>query len=576
MSSFCCVLSILIWFIISTKSYKIEVTVTQGTVLGTRAFTIFDKKLFYAFYGIPYARKPIRELRFKDPKPPLKWKRPYDARNEYNGACAQAHIVHKHGLFGTEDCLRLNVYTPNLPRYSKGEVIEKPVVVWVHGYSFASSFSHIYGADFLIDNDVIFISVTHRIGVFGFLKVNNTSSDANMGLKDIVMALKWIRRNVKKFGGDKNQITVMGSGSGGTFLSLLLMTKYRKMFSKMILQSGVIFSPSILQNDPVLERTRLIEELKKITPNKLNNASAKDIILASLKIQSNRHVINNQRSLVPFTPIIELHSKESLIVERPEEFYSDTKTIIDKPILVGFNTQESISEVIPFLRNPNYLKSFTSFFKFMVPFSSGCKYNYTSKKYMEVSNKIINKYFKDGISEKSVKHFLRYVSDLHKYPIYKFIKTLLNINNNKIFVYKFNYVGTLNAVKATSIAEVDVSVKGAASGDEICYILKCEPLWETYVKIKTNESYNIDVKFIKQMTSMWSNFVKASNPTPSTYFRNFSWPPMSLKEDNVLHIGKVTKLTDSKQEEKMFSFWNKIYDSYYSSENCKINKHDEL
>lgn len=566
---------ILISLILHTNSDTIEVKVKQGTVVGTREATVFDRRLYYAFYAVPYARPPVGRRRFKDPEPSKKWKYPYDASLEYHGACAQSHIVHKQSLYGVEDCLHMNIYTPHLP--TQGKNFSTAVIVWIHGHAFTSSFSHIYGPDFLIENDVLVISVTHRLGAFGFLKLNETDTNANMGLKDIVMALKWIKRNVKQFGGDKTKITVMGSGSAGSFVSLLLMTKFRKLFSKMILQSGGMFSPSIFQSDNDLETTRLREQLKKFVPDDLMRASAKDIIKASQSIYSSKDIINLQKPLVPFSPVIEEKSNTSVITRKPDEFFKNIEDMNSRiPIMIGFNSQESISEVVPFLHNPHYLKSFTSFFKFMVPFTNGCKYNFASKTYKEIADKIKHKYFSDETSDKSVENLLKYATDLRKYPIYRFIKTHLKAKNSRLFVYKFNYVGTFNAVKATSTAGVKIKVKGAAHGDEICYLLKCEPLWENYVKV-ANDTNNADRLFMKKLSRMWANFAKAGDPTPLSDKDDLTWLPMTLKDSHILHIGMINKLTSPTAEEKMYAFWNEIYNDYYSVTHCKDeSKHDEL
>ncbi|CAH2209417.1 jg18070, partial [Pararge aegeria aegeria] len=484
---------------------NVKVTVEQGIVFGNKEVTVFNERSYYAFYGVPYAQPPIGKLRFRDPKPVKKWTRPLDATKEYHGACAQAHIVHKHGQYGVENCLFLNIYTPNLPHNDKQ--IPKAVIVWIHGYAFTSSFSHIHGGDFLIENDVIFISLTHRLGAFGFLKLNQTDSNANMGLKDIATGLKWIKRNIRYFGGDENKITVMGSGSASTLLSLLLLTKYKNLFTKMILQSGSIFSPSIFQGNYEIEKQRLEKEIGKIGIKDLRSAKTKDIIQASQKIYNSSDVMNFQRSVVPFSPLIETKSIKSLLsIDKYDYKALKTVNFSKIPIIIGFTSQESISEAIPFIHDAHYLKLFHSLFKFMVPFEDGCKYEYSSQIYKSISKEIRSWYFERGVSENSIDDFLTFVSDLHKYPIFKFINEILRVGN-KIYVYKFNYLGKFNAVKSTSLAGSNIRIKGAAQGDEICYILKCDPLWESYVKLK-EDKYDKDRIFIEYISQLWANFAK--------------------------------------------------------------------
>ncbi|CAH0401946.1 unnamed protein product [Chilo suppressalis] len=566
---------IILIFLTEISSYTVEVKVKPGKLRGIREETVTDGRHYYAFYGVPYAQSPVGKLRFKDPKPPKKWKTTFDATVEYHGACAQSHLVHKHALFGYEDCLSLNVYSAHIPK-EKDEKLQ-PVAVWIHGYGFAASLSHIFGGDSFLDKNIVFVTVTHRIGVFGFLKSNISSPGGNMGLKDIVMALKWIRKNIKHFGGDKRRITVMGNDSGASFLSLLLMTKYRNMFAKMILQSGTIFAPSMYKRNANLERDRFLRNLQNVGYRDISTAPTKDIILASQKIYTSKEIINFQRPVVPFSPTIDISLNESFLSLSPDEFYNNAKNFnVSKSILLGFNNAESISEIIPFLHNTRYLNYFSPIFKYMIPYSDGCIYNYTTKIYTKIANKIKHYYFKEGISEKSFVNFLRYTTDLRKYPIWKFIQKLISLKTSKIFVYKFSYVGGLNTVKATSLAGTNIKVKGASNGDEICYILRCEPLTDKY--IKTNNDTTIqDRKFMTKITEMWANFIRRGDPTLFSQSGNIVWPAMTLKEKNILKLGKDTKLINSKLEDETFSFWEDIYTMYYANySNCAQNIHEEL
>lgn len=567
-------ISVFFLLFILVEADKIVVKVKQGKLTGQREDTLFDHRLYFAFYRIPYAQSPIGNLRFKDPQPVKKWNGTRDARTPYFGACPQTHIVHKNGLYGVEDCLYLNIYTPLVPKTEDTKLL--PVIVWIHGYAFASCFSHLYGPDFFVDKGIILVTLSHRIGVFGFLKYNETDTHANMGLKDIAIALKWIRSNIKEFGGDKNKVTLMANGSGATFISLLMLTEASKWFSKVIIQSGSIFSPSLFQSDPIIERNKLNQELKR-KHLLLKSAESKEIVSAAhdIFIRNNKDMENLQRPVIPFTPVIEPDANTSLLMWTPKEFYDTLKNnsmYLNKPILIGYNTQESISEVMPFIHNPYYIKTFLKFFKYIVPFSDGCSYNSSSNVYKKVAKIIKDRYFKESDTDSQLKSLLKYASDLIKFPILKFVKTYRSTSQNNIFMYKFDYRGKMNAVKATSMAEKKVRVSGVASGDELCYLFKCEPLWETYKYLDKDSK---DKKFIKEISNLWANFVKFGNPTPIDYDGNVTWLPVDLKLNNVLYIKNNLKLVSCKDDNAMFDFWNLLYETYYQTENCNT-KHDEL
>lgn len=562
-------LSILLLLLLaSVKCYRVEVHLTEGTVVGTKQLTIYKNLHYYAFYQIPYAAPPIGMLRFQDSKPVKKRNRHYMANTEFRGSCAQPHIVHKNNKFGHENCLYLNVYSADLSASAA-------VLVWFHGYAFFSSFSHLFSGDFLIDHNIVFVSVNYRLGVQGFLKLNDSDSNANMGLKDIVRALRWINKNINNFGGDQTKVTVMGNGSAASYLSLLLMTKWRKLFTRMILHSGGIFSPSIFQGDPNLEKIRLMKKLGKDSDMGLRNTPSKRIVDASKEIYSNLEIINSQRPVVQFTPIIEKKSKHSLITSLPTDFFernSNYRTNIS--VMIGFDTQESISEIIPFSSNPKFLKVFDKLFKFMVPFSDGCRFNYSSKTYKRVAADIKSYYFKGDVSEASIHEFTKYSSDLIKYPIFKFIKLLSKLSI-KPFVFKFNYRGKFNAMKMTSLPENPLKIRGAASGDELCYLMKCEPMRDHYFKIY-NETTDKDKILVELISQVWAEFVKKGDPNTKLLSQQAHWLPMTETADNLLVLDRNITATNTDIEMKMYKFWNNIYDKYYAESNCISERKDEL
>lgn len=566
----------LVYFTLCLRTIKLEIVEVKlkKTILrGNRESTVFGNVIYYAFYQVPYAEPPLREFRFREPKPIQNWKKYLNAKIEYYGACAQGHIIHRKSIYGVEDCLYLNVYTPQLATYNKDNL--KSVLVWFHGYGFVSSISHLYGPDFFILNDIVFVSVSYRIGPFGFLKTDDGSTDENVGLKDIIMSLKWVRNNIKKFGGDKTKITVMGFDSAGTMLALLLASGFKFLFSKLILHSSSMFSPSLFARNTSLETIRLRNLLMKYTLTDIDTAFTNDIIEAwtSRGIYSAKDITRFQRPVIPFTPTVGLFDEKSLFNKRPDELLKTHNFNI--PILLGFNSQESISEIIPFLNNPLLLKLLEDDFKFMVPFQDGCSYEFKSKTYKRLAEIIKQKYFPGKIDEMSIKPFINYATDLQTYPIYHFIKRISKVNQNTSFVYKFNYRGQLNANLRTSTQGTSIQVNGTAKGDELCYLLRCEPLNRVYASMLEHEYDGSDKLLIKEVTTLWANFIKYGNPTPDNNY-NYTWLPTNSTNNKILLIGNVRKMVTPTKENLMYKFWNNIYNDYYHERHCNEQPRDEL
>lgn len=137
-----------------------------------------------------------------------------------------------------EDCLRLNVYTPILPPTRK----YLPVIVFLHGGAFhsLSAQSHNYaGPQNLMDRKIVLVTCNYRLGTLGFLSTGTKHAPGNNGLKDQVACLRWVQKNIAKFGGDPKSVTLMGHGAGAISVSLHLISPMSKgLFHKAILMDG--------------------------------------------------------------------------------------------------------------------------------------------------------------------------------------------------------------------------------------------------------------------------------------------------------------------------------------------------
>ncbi|XP_036141339.1 esterase E4 isoform X3 [Monomorium pharaonis] len=244
---------------------EIKVQVAEGILTG-----IVEDRYnirYFAFRGIPYAKPPIGELRFKDPVPAKPWSGDRDASK--NGNMAVQINLFTHAIEGDEDCLYLNVYT------TKIEPLEKrPVMVWVHGGGFFigcgnAIFNVEQYPDYIIEKDVVLVSLNYRLDVLGFLNLNDKVASGNQGLKDIVLALKWIQKNISKFGGDSENVTIFGESAGGAIVHCLALSPVTKgLFHKIIAQSGVATNPWVLtewKNKTTNKSFQLAEKLGKTT-----------------------------------------------------------------------------------------------------------------------------------------------------------------------------------------------------------------------------------------------------------------------------------------------------------------------
>lgn len=160
---------------------------------------------YFSFKGIPFAAPPTGNLRFRAPVPPQSWTGVRDAL-DHGPSCPTAVPSLNMG----EDCLYLNVYTQSFTD-------NRPVLVFLHpgGFLSGSGDALMFGPEHLIEEDVVIVTLNYRLGALGFLNTGDTSSPGNYGLKDMILALKWIRTNIAGFGGDASSVTIFGQSAGG-------------------------------------------------------------------------------------------------------------------------------------------------------------------------------------------------------------------------------------------------------------------------------------------------------------------------------------------------------------------------
>ena len=167
------------------------------------------------FLGIPYAAPPVHNLRWAPPQPATSWSGIRQATT-YGSTCAQVTTL---GVFAgpannNEDCLFANVFSPNLQKTAK-----LPVIVWIHGGGNLDGESNDYdGSKMASQGSTVVVTFNYRLNLMGFLAVPSLDSEGhhfgNYGLLDQQMMLDWVRRNIAKFGGDPNNVTLGGQSAG--------------------------------------------------------------------------------------------------------------------------------------------------------------------------------------------------------------------------------------------------------------------------------------------------------------------------------------------------------------------------
>jgi para-nitrobenzyl esterase len=307
------------------------VETTQGKVQGTT----MDQGKVKAFLGLPYAAPPVGELRWKAPAPPALWKG-VRAATKFGARCGQWPIW-KDYIFSddgpSEDCLYLNVYAPASARAAA----KLPVMFWIHGggYLAGSGSEPRYNGTVLAEQGVVVVSINYRLGVFGFLASSDLAKEngghaGNYGLMDMVAALRWVKANIAKFGGDPGNVTIFGESAGSFSVSTLMaVPEAQGLFQKAIGESGGSFGDVL--------RMETVESRGKRDQAWVDSLGVKS--LAELRALPADALLDAARkqTVVYFAPAVE----GKFLPEPVSMIYAEGKQA-HVPVIIGWNRDERV------------------------------------------------------------------------------------------------------------------------------------------------------------------------------------------------------------------------------------------
>ncbi|MBI5259715.1 MAG: carboxylesterase/lipase family protein [Burkholderiales bacterium] len=194
-----------------------------------------------AWLGVPYAEPPVGALRYRPPQPAEGWSGVRTATT-FGAACPQKQVGDPKmmGPRFDEDCLVLNIWSP------APDAARRPVMVWIHGGGFMVGSARAFtGTHLALQGDMVVVSINYRLGALGFVNFGEALGDdriaSNLGLRDQIEALRWVRRNIAAFGGDPDRVTIAGESAGAMSVSLLMHApEARPLFRAAIAQSGAL------------------------------------------------------------------------------------------------------------------------------------------------------------------------------------------------------------------------------------------------------------------------------------------------------------------------------------------------
>lgn len=534
----------------------VKVQTQYGPILGSTKTSVLGKD-YFNFQAIPYMKKPIGKLRFVDPQPPEEWTEPLDCTKE--GPPFSNVFFLDNQYQGELNGVHINVYTNNI-----NPSAPYPVLVWIHGGGvFTGNASEAFtGPDYLIEKDIVVVTFQYRIGVFGFLSLEDPALNipGNAQFRDHIMALKWIQKNIANFGGDPNNVTLSGeSWGGGSTSYLMICEKSKGLFHRGILMSGTalnnIYSTMPRRNWAL--RLCLILGYNGPQDDKhilefLENADEIELVIASSKVMTEKER-NEEMFMFPFGPTIEPYDNGNAIITKGIIKMMQNSWGRDIDIMIG-NTSNECINFTSMIRTQEAFETFNSFQKH-VPRELDLIVD--SSKRLEYADRLKKHYY--GLLEPSMGNLNGLIQVYNDsclwHPMYRVIKNRLESGGGgKTFSYRFDYVTENNLWR--EFFKIDKSIEGACHGDDVCYIFRTKGLEGENFKLEID---SLASKGMKIMTSMIANFAKDGNPNVDE-LKNVEWIEVS-KENPAFGMNineEKSKMMNLPEFERV-----KIFDDFY-------------
>ncbi|MDQ1124693.1 carboxylesterase/lipase family protein [Microbacterium trichothecenolyticum] len=305
--------------------------------------------------GIRYAQPPLGPLRWRAPLPAP------DAGLEvgadaFGAACPQppSPLPLGDGVMQDEDCLSVNVWSPDATSSAP-----RPVMVWLHGgaYVFGAASQRTYeGASLATTGDVVVVTLNYRLGALGFLDLRdvltraegNGDVDGNLALRDVLLALRWVQRNIAAFGGDPANVTVFGESAGGGLVTTLMATPSASgLFHRAIAQSSP--ASSVYGRERAAEVAARFVELAGVDPvsptagEQLRAADVETLLAAAQRLFA--EVPAHAPGTLAFAPVVD----GELVPEAPITVLSEGRGL-PVPLMIGTNKDEA--SLFAYMKSP--------------------------------------------------------------------------------------------------------------------------------------------------------------------------------------------------------------------------------
>ncbi|XP_064469211.1 acetylcholinesterase-like [Ornithodoros turicata] len=522
---------------------QLNVRTENGLVEGQRI--TYNSKELDVFYGIPYAKPPVGDLRFEKPQPPTSWTGTLKATRKPT-ACRQIDLVFAENITfsyqnSSEDCLYLNVIKPAC---SNGTTCEGrlPVMVFIHGGAFQWGDSNLVfydGRNFVATSDVIFVSFNYRVGVFGFLSTETEELPGNLGLWDQNLALKWVKNNIGHFGGDPEEITLCGQSAGGISVGMHALSAHSKgLFKRIIMQSGTALSGILSQSyKSVGKLVTLAGSLGCYQNDKSWNEQVSNILhcLKSLDGGQIIDALKTQRYAAQiFVPV----TGDDFLPDEPRKM--DPLVVRSAQVFAGTNPNEAalILRTIRYIL-PGFLEAITWDYRTGVALAASTLAGLS----LSESRKIVHSYFGDHDVKHSKKQVIDTIAEIigdvvFQCPthFYLLAASAQGIDSYRyMFAHRSSYSLWPKSVGVTHADELPYTLGSLPHIKERLQTLSPEEAYLAKLFGVSNFTYTADEDhFMGEIIGIWKSFML--NGKPTVPLSSQQWPKYSVRNPEMIYL----------------------------------------
>lgn len=488
---------------------------TVKVVNGSFTGTVEDNGI-YTWKGIPYAKAPVGDLRWKAPEA-------VDASDEcfeaydFGYTCPQYEWPSEPASYNeiSEDCLTLNVWASDI------ETSDKPVMIYFHGggYAWGGTSDPLYnGKNFVKEYpDIIMVSANYRVGMYGFIDFSDVPGGENfpdssrLGILDQLQSIRWVKDNIEAFGGDPNNITIFGESAGaGTISAILTMDFEDDLFQRVIIESGSLAITNDKEGYETVGLTEaLLERSGAENMDELMDIPEKELIDIYFTPDEEETTLNDMvvmplrdGNVIPldgYSVIKEGKNKniDVMVGSNANEF-----NYWIEEVAMGFET-ESIEDAIPLYQE----------------YCLDPKVDATISFFNDEEKNDLEKYWNSLPEDMDhVEKYTEFINDIvFRVPSVKLAECHADAGGNS-YVYYFAKESTNPGM-------------GACHASELAYVFNSPD--------ETIFSGEVDTELAKKMSNMWANFARTGDPS----IEGFTWEKFDTDNRKTLVIGNDSSLT---------------------------------